>query len=50
MIVTKGAQLDQFDWPRTFRSQVSIYNRDAAPFVKKTNQSKKKIKRETANL
>ena len=27
-IVTKGAQLDQFDWPRTLRSQVSIYNID----------------------
>ena len=26
VVVTKGAQFDQFDWLRTFRSQVSIYN------------------------
>ena len=28
VVVTKGAQLDQFDWPRTLRSQVSSYNID----------------------
>ena len=28
MAVRKGAQYDQFDWPRTLRSQVSIYNKD----------------------
>ena len=28
VVVTKGAQFDQFDWPRTFRSQVSMYNKD----------------------
>ena len=26
--VTKGAQFDQFDWPRKLRSQVSTYNID----------------------
>ena len=29
-VVTKGAQFNQFDWPRTFCSQVSIYNIDAS--------------------
>ena len=28
VVVTNGAPLDQFDWPRTLRSQVSIYNID----------------------
>ena len=28
VIVTKGAQFDQFDWLRKLRSQVSIYNID----------------------
>ena len=28
LVVTKGAQFNQFDWPRAFCSQVSIYNRD----------------------
>ena len=27
--VTKGAQFDPFDWPRTVRSQVSTNNIDA---------------------
>ena len=26
VVVTKGAQFVQFDWPRKLRSQVSIYN------------------------
>ena len=26
VVVTKGARFDQLDWPRTLRSQVSIYN------------------------
>ena len=28
VVVAKGAQFDQFDWPRKLRSQVSIYNID----------------------
>ena len=28
MVVTKGAQFDQFDCPRTLRTHVSIYNID----------------------
>ena len=28
VVVTKGAQFDQYDWPRTLGSQVSNYDRD----------------------
>ena len=28
VVVTKGSQFDQFDWPRKLRSQVSIHNID----------------------
>ena len=28
VVVTKGAQFDQFVWPRKLRSQVTIYNID----------------------
>ena len=28
VVVSKGAQFDRFDWPRTLRSKVSNYNID----------------------
>ena len=28
VVVTKGAQFDQYDWPRRLYNQVSIYNID----------------------
>ena len=33
LAVIKGAQFDQLEWPRTLRSQVSVYNIDWVDFV-----------------